>query len=77
MDPRREYELLMTRRQLFGNAATGIGVAALASLLNPEAFAAGTGSMEGYHGALKQLHYPPRAKRVIYLFQSGAPCGDV
>ena len=27
MDPRRELELMMTRRQLFGRAATGIGVA--------------------------------------------------
>ena len=37
MDPREEYELLLTRRQLFGRAAAGIGTAALASLLCPEA----------------------------------------
>jgi hypothetical protein len=74
MDPRREYEMLMTRRQLFGRTATGIGIAALSSLLSPEAFADGAGSMAaGHHGALPQLHYPARAKRVIYLFQSGAP----
>ena len=40
MDPQREYELLLTRRQLFGRAATGVGMAALASLLSPEALAA-------------------------------------
>jgi uncharacterized protein (DUF1501 family) len=76
MDPRREYELLMTRRQLFGKMATGIGTAALASLLAPEAFAASnpTGLVKGsYNGILKQPHFPAKAKRVIYLFQSGAP----
>ena len=40
MNPCREYELMLTRRQLFGRTATGIGVAALASLLNEQAFAA-------------------------------------
>ena len=75
MDPRREYELLMTRRQLFGRMATGIGTAALGSLLAPEAFAAPTtGLVKGsYNGILKQPHFPAKAKRVIYLFQSGAP----
>jgi len=74
MDPRREYELLMTRRQLFGRMATGIGTAALGSLLAPEAFAANTGLVKGsYNGILKQPHFPAKAKRVIYLFQSGAP----
>jgi len=73
MNPLRELELLMTRRQLFGRAATGIGAAALASLLNPEAFAAPLSGSPGLHGALKTLHFPPKAKRVIYLFQSGGP----
>jgi hypothetical protein len=73
MDPREEYELLLTRRQLFGRAAAGIGTAALASLLCPEAFGAPAPGGSGLHGALKTLHFPPKAKRVIYLFQSGAP----
>src|SRR2546421_5728993 len=68
MNPQREYELLMTRRQLFGKAATGIGTAALGSLLAPEALAAARG-----HGVLGRPHFPAKAKRVIYLFQSGAP----
>jgi len=71
MDPAREFELLLTRRQLFGRMATGIGTVALATLLNPEALAAAGRS--GFHGSLKEPHYPPKAKRVIYLFQSGAP----
>src|SRR5918999_543315 len=70
MDPLREQQLLMTRRHFFSRTATGIGAAALASLLTPEAFAspAPTG------GALPGLpHFVPKAKRVIYLFQSGGP----
>ncbi len=39
MDPIRENELLMTRRQLFGRARLGIGTAALASMLRSEGFA--------------------------------------
>src|SRR5437660_1766341 len=73
MDPQEEYELLLTRRQFFGRAAAGIGTAALASLLCPEAFGAPAPSGSGLHGALKALHFAPKAMRVIYLFQSGAP----
>lgn len=71
MDPRRELELLITRRQLFGRTATGIGTAALASLIAPEALASPTNTK--LNGALKVLHFAPKAKRVIYLLQSGAP----
>ncbi|HEY2156482.1 MAG TPA: DUF1501 domain-containing protein, partial [Isosphaeraceae bacterium] len=61
----RELQLLLTRRQLFGRAATGIGTAALASLLNP--------SLSNASGALAAPHFAPKAKRVIYLFMSGGP----
>lgn len=73
MDPIREHALLLTRRQLFSKTSTGIGVAALASLLAPEAFAAPANINPGLHGILKTLDYAPKARRVIYLFQSGAP----
>jgi hypothetical protein len=78
MDPRREFELLLTRRQLFGRAATGIGAAALASLLNPTLFDAQAASLPNIvpgddKGVLGQPHFAPKAKRVIYLFMSGAP----
>jgi hypothetical protein len=66
MDPRLEARLLLTRRHFFGLGSTGIGVAALAGLLNGDLQAAG----EALPG---MPHFPPRAKRVIYLFQSGAP----
>lgn len=69
MDPRLEQRLHINRRQFFGRCATGIGAAALASLLNPDAFAA-----QGDDILRTQMpHFAPKAKRVIYLFQSGAP----
>jgi len=65
-DPLRDHRALLTRRQLFGRTATGIGTAALASLLGESAFA-------GDRGLLGGPHFAPRAKRVIWLFLSGAP----
>src|SRR5215208_3863329 len=47
----------LTRRHFFSKAATGIGIPALASLLDGES----------------RTHFAPKAKRVIYLFQSGGP----
>src|SRR5262249_19663116 len=73
MNLEREYRLLLTRRQLFGRTAAGIGTAALAPLLNPELFAAGEPSPPARPGVLRQPHFRPRAKRVIYLFMSGGP----
>ncbi|MBI1918711.1 MAG: DUF1501 domain-containing protein [Planctomycetes bacterium] len=60
----RERLLLLTRRQLFGRAAVGIGTAALAALLKPELLAA---------APVGKSHFPARAKRVIYLFMHGGP----
>ena len=54
---------LLTRRYFFGNASAGLGIAALSSLLQADE----AGGLPGLP------HFPPTAKRVIYLFQSGAP----
>ena len=54
--------LAVTRRHFFHRTAAGIGIPALASLLEAE-----TGGLPGLP------HFPPKAKRVIYLHQSGAP----
>src|SRR5579859_1825383 len=71
MDSRLETQLLLTRRHFFSRASTGIGMAALASLLSGDLRAAGdTQPVAGLPGL---PHFPPKAKRVIYLFQSGAP----
>jgi hypothetical protein len=69
MNPLHEYAQLLTRRHFLGRTATGIGLAALAALLNDDLRAApeSTGGLPGLP------HFAPKAKRVIYLFQSGAP----
>ena len=64
MDPRHSQQLLLTRRSFFGRSATGIGMAALASLLGEDAFATENPWL---------TKIAPKAKRVIYLFQNGAP----
>jgi hypothetical protein len=71
MNAEQERKLLLTRRNLFGRAASGVGVAALASLLNRGLMAADTGPTHG--GVLTELPFAPKAKRVIYLFMSGGP----
>ncbi|MEX2561318.1 MAG: DUF1501 domain-containing protein, partial [Pirellulales bacterium] len=70
----QELARLLTRRQLFGRVAAGIGTAALASLLNPRLFAETAGApAEQGRGVLGRPHFAPKAKRVIYLFMSGGP----
>src|SRR5258708_3524755 len=54
----------MTRRDFFGNSVTGF--AALSSLLQAE-------DRKRFGGLDGVPHFAPRAKRVIYLFQSGGP----
>ena len=67
-------QLLQNRRQFFGRSSTGLGVAALASLLNGDAGAAEPKHTGSRVGGLKGLpHFAAKAKRVIYLLQSGAP----
>ena len=73
MNPFREHALLMTRRHFFGRTAVGLGAAALGSLLNPGLFAADSEDLLSVKGALGQTHFPPKAKRVIYLFMAGGP----
>ena len=52
----------LTRRALLSHSASGLGSAALLSLLRR------SGTAEE-----PELHLPAKAKRVIYLFQSGGP----
>ncbi len=63
----------MTRRHFFSRASLGLGTLALGSLLNPRLFAAADKSAAKSFGVVNPLHFAPRAKRVIYLFMSGAP----
>lgn len=67
---------LMTRRSLFGATAAGVGGIALNQLLAKESGTlAPLDVQRSRHaeGLLGLPHFAPRAKRVIYLFQSGGP----
>jgi hypothetical protein len=65
VNPFVESQVHLTRRHFFGRSASGIGIAALASLLRADARA----EVE----VKPATHFAPKAKRVIVLFQSGAP----
>ena len=70
MHPFSELQKNISRRQMLGRMSYGLGAAALASLMNPSESKADDKRI----GGLPQLpHFAPKAKRVIYLFQSGAP----
>ena len=58
----------ITRRQLFSRTSGGLGIAALAGLLTED-----LGAASGQPGLPGLPHLAPKAKRVIYLFQSGGP----
>ena len=64
---------ILSRRAFLTRSTTGLGGIALATLLNPSKASAATATAGGSHGALPGVDWTPRARRVIYLFQSGAP----
>jgi hypothetical protein len=73
MDPHDDIGLALTRRHFFARTSTGIGIAALASLMDARLFAENA-EIDPHTGGLAGLpHFAPKAKRVIYLHQSGAP----
>jgi Protein of unknown function (DUF1501) len=57
-------------RRLFLRSGSALGAAALASLQAPSLLAKDRSAMPGLQGL---PHFAPKAKRIIYLFQSGAP----
>src|SRR5947209_571654 len=67
------------RRTFLGQAVRGVGALALASLLEPrflraaEAVTPPAGKPERWPGVVRPLHFPGRAKRVIYLTMAGGP----
>ena len=68
MNPIEQRKQLLTRRSFLGLSSTCLGAAALNSLLNESAIGQNSGApLSGVP------HFAPKAKRVIYLFQSGGP----
>ena len=58
----------INRRVFLGGSGGGLGFAALASLMKPVIASDATVASARF-----APHFPPKAKRIIYLFQSGAP----
>lgn len=71
MSPIHRYQNSLTRRHFFGRA--GIGLAALSTLLNEDLHGADTARRNSIGGIADLPHFAPKARRVIYLFQSGGP----
>jgi len=65
-----EHSLSFNRRKFLSKLSLGIGSVALGSLLIPDLFS-GKPDEEALMAGLP--HFAPKAKRIIYLFQNGAP----
>ena len=70
-----EFKTLVTRRHFFKECGVGLGSIALASLLNENVAANPQAQTAQTKNPLtpKTPHFAPKAKRVIYLFNSGGP----
>jgi len=78
MEDLLKRSLLQNRRAFLSSSSIGIGTAALSSILGMSFFKKGDNGIikevnSGPSGALDALHFAPKAKRIIYLFQSGGP----
>ena len=62
MDPMTQNNLLQSRRAFLQNTGMGLGAAAFASLVPQSTMGGPTG-----------VHFPAKAKRIIFLFMAGAP----
>ncbi len=61
----------MNRRKFLSNLSLGVGSVALGSLLIPDLFGSSGESEAPLAAGIP--HFAPKAKRIIYLFQNGAP----
>ena len=70
-----QHQAHLTRRWFFRDCGVGLGMAALHALLGDSAQAGPARSGVSVSGPLaaKSSPFPAKAKRVIYLFQAGAP----
>ena len=64
-----EHGLTFNRRRFLTRLGMGVGSVALGSLLSPDLF----GNKEEEVMLTGLPHFAPKAKRIIYLFQNGAP----
>lgn len=71
MNPAFQFQDTLNRRIFLRNGAAALSTAALSSLFANESSGANTNTSAG--GLPGFPNFQPKAKRVIYLFQSGAP----
>lgn len=62
-----------SRRSFLKKSSLGFGSIALSALINPSIISAQRVFKNDYNNIDKSPHFIPKAKRVIYLFQSGGP----
>ena len=70
-NPFFENQQHVTRRHFLGKLSVGLGSAALGTLLTKDLFSPKKSLEESIMAGIP--HFAPKAKRVIYLFQNGAP----
>jgi len=63
----------IARRNFLSRSTAGIGSAVLASYLQSTATAADGKKTDRWQGVVRPLHYPAKAKRIIYLCMAGGP----
>src|SRR5438034_9587651 len=73
MDPELSLAVEINRRTFLGYGISGLGMLALNGLVNPQLFGANTPVTGTSKGVVNPLHFPPKAKRVIFLYQAGGP----
>src|SRR5689334_4680060 len=79
----KELPIHINRRTFLRRSATGIGGLALASLLDPMLLAGaaradnspgiGGKGADRWRGVMNPPQYPPKIRRVIYLYMAGGP----
>src|SRR5208282_1623409 len=73
MDPKQAMARDINRRTFLGYGVSGLGMFALNGLMNPLLYGAETPNVLTSKGVVDPLHFTPRAKRVIFLYQAGGP----
>jgi len=70
MHPAQDFARLVARRDFLTQCGLGLGSIALGQLLSQESRAS---DRMADPLAVREPHFPPKVKRVIYLFQAGGP----
>ena len=66
----------LNRRAFLGRASQGVGLVALASIIEPGLLRAASGAVakqDKWTGVVNPPHYPPKVRRIIWLTMAGGP----